>query len=87
MAGVGLGADSIRSGLEASILIFDIRLPGMTGLDLALELRRRKESRPIILVSAWPAPLPEEVASLDAHFLPKPFDFPDVVRTIQGLVV
>jgi two-component system alkaline phosphatase synthesis response regulator PhoP len=71
---------------SADILMFDIRLPKMTGVDLAWELRQRGETRPFVLVSAWPSPSKEKLAEIRATFLPKPFDFPDVVQTIQKLV-
>jgi two-component system OmpR family response regulator len=71
---------------SADILMFDIRLPKMTGVDLAGELRKRGETRPFVLVSAWPPPTKEKLAEIKADFLPKPFDFPDVVQTIQRLV-
>ena len=69
----------------ADILIFDIRLPRMTGLDLAKALRHKGEKRPIVLVSAWPSPSRQQLDEIEAAFLPKPFDFPDVVHTIQRL--
>lgn len=72
---------------DAHILLFDIRLPKMTGLELARELRSRGETRPIVLVSAWPSPSREELEEVGAAFLPKPFDFPDVVDTIQRLAI
>lgn len=71
---------------SADILLFDIRLPKMTGLELAAKLRERGEERPLVLVSAWPKPPAEELAAIDAAFLPKPFDFSDVVKTIRDLV-
>jgi CheY-like chemotaxis protein len=71
---------------KADLFFFDIRLPRMTGLELAQELRRRGEKRPFVLVSAWPAPSEKELAAIQAEFLPKPFDFPDVIRTIQKLL-
>jgi DNA-binding response OmpR family regulator len=71
---------------EADLLFFDIRLPKMTGLDLAGELRSRGEARPLVLVSAWPPPTNKELGRLDAVFLPKPFDFPDVIKTVQSLM-
>lgn len=71
---------------SADILMFDIRLPKMTGVDLAGELRKRGEKRPFVLVSAWPSPSKEKLNEIGATFLPKPFDFPDVVHTIQDLV-
>lgn len=70
---------------EANILFFDIRLPQMTGVELAKELRKRGEKRPFVLVSAWPPPPAETLEQINAQFLPKPFDFPHLVRTIQNL--
>lgn len=71
---------------EADLFFFDIRLPKMTGVALAKELRKRGEKRPFVLVSAWPAPTEAELSAIDAQFLPKPFDFPDVIQTIQQLM-
>lgn len=71
---------------QADMLFFDIRLPKMTGLELAGEIRSRGETRPLVMVSAWPAPTKQELDKLQAVFLPKPFDFPDVIQTIQKLV-
>lgn len=69
----------------ADILLFDIRLPKMTGMELAAELRARGDKRPLVLVSAWPKPDQETLDSISAAFLPKPFDFPDVVNTLKAL--
>jgi len=70
---------------EVDLFFFDIRLPRMTGLDLAGKLRELGEKRPFVLVSAWPAPSAEQLEKISAVFLPKPFDFPDVIQTIQRL--
>lgn len=71
---------------QADIFFFDIRLPGITGIALAQELRQRGEKRPFVLVSAWPRPEQSLLDAIDAQFLPKPFDFPDVIGTIQRLI-
>lgn len=70
---------------EVDLFFFDIRLPKMTGLDLAKKLRDLGEKRPFVLVSAWPAPAAKDLEKIGAVFLPKPFDFPDVIQTIQKL--
>lgn len=41
---------------EIDLFFFDIRLPKMTGMELAGKLREHGEKRPFVLVSAWPAP-------------------------------
>jgi DNA-binding NtrC family response regulator len=70
---------------QVAIFFFDIRLPKMTGTELAARLRKRGEKRPFVLVSAWPQPDKATLEQLQAEFLPKPFDFPDVIKTIQRL--
>lgn len=71
---------------HCNVLVFDIRLPGMTGLELAKKLREGGESRPILIVSAYQPPPRAQLNELDAHFMPKPFDFAGIVNKIQQLV-
>jgi len=71
---------------NATLLFCDIRLPKMTGVELMTQLRAMGETRPIVLVSAWPRPEEATLKKINARFLPKPFDFPDIIRTIQELV-
>jgi two-component system response regulator MprA len=70
---------------QADMFFFDIRLPRMTGLELAAHLRQQGEKRPFIIVSAWPPPAKKTLQDINALFLPKPFSFPDLVQTIQHL--
>lgn len=69
-----------------NVLVFDIRLPGMTGLELAEELRKAGEKRPILIVSAYQPPPRTQLERLGAHFMPKPFDFAAIVSKIQDLM-
>ncbi len=71
---------------ECRMLVFDIRLPGMTGLELAEKLRQAGEERPILIVSAYQPPARSQLEALGAHFMPKPFDFAGIVSKIQELV-
>ena len=70
----------------ANVLILDIRLPGLTGLELARKLRGDGERRPIVIVSAYNRPESEVLEELGASFQPKPFDFDAIVRVIQSVV-
>lgn len=76
----------LSGGVDADVLIFDIRLPGMTGLELAQVLRDNGERRPFLIVSAYHPPTPSELEALGAAFMPKPFDFAGIVGTIQNLL-
>ena len=71
---------------DCHVFVFDIRLPGMTGLQLASSLREAGESRPILIVSAYQPPPRTQLEELQAHFMPKPFDFAGIVNKIQELV-
>lgn len=70
---------------SAQILFFDIRLPGLTGIELARKLRASGEHRPIVFLSAYQAPPDEELATLQARFLPKPFDLDRLLGLVQQL--
>ena len=71
---------------NCKMLIFDIRLPGMTGLELSAKLREAGETRPILIVSAYQPPPLAQLRELDAAFMPKPFDFAGIVSKIQEMV-
>jgi CheY-like chemotaxis protein len=70
---------------SAQILFFDIRLPGLTGIELARKLRASGENRPIVFLSAYQAPPDDELANLQARFLPKPFDLDRLLGLVQQL--
>ncbi len=82
--------NQVLSGVEpmasCKVLVFDIRLPGMTGLDLAQKLRDAGEERPILIVSAYHPPPPSRMKELNARFMPKPFDFGGIVTAIQQML-
>ena len=92
-----VGAGSAEEGLEllqrehADVLLLDLDLPGMSGLELARHLRRTEAhgSLPIIAISAS-VMKDERRKALDAGcdaFLEKPFDIQrlrEVVRECAG---
>lgn len=81
-----LGKISSPEFAAANILFLDIRLPGLTGLELAKKLRGEGERRPIVIVSAYNRPEQSVLDAIGAAFQPKPFDFDEIVHTIQTLV-
>jgi two-component system response regulator TtrR len=60
---------------HASCLVLDVRLTGITGLELQRELNRRGESLPIIFITGHgDVPMAVEAVKNGAfHFLEKPF--------------
>jgi RNA polymerase sigma factor (sigma-70 family) len=68
-----------------SCLILDVRLPGISGLDLQQELKRGKASIPIIFLSAH-ADVPMSVRAMKSgavEFLTKPFRQQDLLDAVQ----
>jgi FixJ family two-component response regulator len=95
-AGFGCKAFSSASALLARgvdansvCVISDLRLPGMSGLELLIELQERRVSTPFILITAHDAPGLRERAMRcgAAAYLAKPFRgnaLLDAVRTVAA---
>lgn len=91
---VGLHAKLFASAQEflsaekqdiASCLILDVRLPGISGLDLQRELNRSNNHIPIIFITAH-GDIPMSVRAMKAgavEFLTKPFRDQDLLDAIQ----
>jgi RNA polymerase sigma factor (sigma-70 family) len=92
---VGLESQSYASAQEfldaekpdvPSCLILDVRLPGMSGLDLQKELASADIQIPVIFITAH-GDIPMSVRAMKAgavEFLPKPFRDQDLLDAIQA---
>jgi two-component system response regulator FixJ len=66
-------------------VIADVRMPGMSGLDLQREMKRRAQDLPIIIITGH-GDVPLAVAALKAgavDFLEKPFDAVAILDTVD----
>lgn len=66
-------------------LVLDMRMPGMTGLDLLDELANRGDARPAIMITGF-GNVPTAVRAMKAgaiDFLEKPFDDDELLERIQ----
>src|SRR5271166_4911241 len=91
---VGLHAESFATAQEflsrdrrggSSCLVLDVRLPGISGLDLQHELRRTGINIPVIFITGH-ADVPMTVAAMKSgavEFLTKPFREQDLLDVIQ----
>src|SRR5271165_3475719 len=91
---VGLHAESFASAQEflsterrggPSCLVLDVRLPGISGLDLQHELKRAGVKIPIIFITGH-ADIPMTVTAMKSgavEFLTKPFRDQDLLDVIQ----
>ena len=72
----------------ADVVLMDISMPGMDGIDLCRRLRERKRTQPVILFSAMVQPTDRHYV-LDAganEFLIKPKDLDIFVPTVERLL-
>ena len=69
----------------ASCLVLDVRMPGMTGLQLQQELNRRGDALPIIFITGHgDVPMAVEAVKNGAfHFLEKPFRDAQLLSLIE----
>jgi FixJ family two-component response regulator len=76
---------AVGRGEGPCCLILDVRLPGISGLDLQHELKRRRTSIPIIFLTAH-ADVPMSVKAMKSgavEFLTKPFRPQDLLDAVQ----
>jgi DNA-binding response OmpR family regulator len=87
---VGDGRSALDYALTADYdaYVLDIMLPGISGLDLLRELRRRGDKTPCLMLTARDT-IDDRVAGLDAgadDYLVKPFAFPELLARIRTLL-
>lgn len=82
------GIDLISQGLKPSIIITDINMPGMDGLEVIGQVRQRLRFTPVLVLSADTSNESRQRArELGASgWLAKPISTKDLVRVIRQLV-
>ncbi len=73
---------------EYDVIILDLMLPGMDGIDITKELRKEKIHTPILILTAK-GQIQDKVKGLDSgadDYLTKPFSFEELLARIRALV-
>ena len=83
------GEEGLAMAMDGShdVIVLDIMLPEMNGLDVCRELRRSRVDTPVILLTALDG-VDERVQGLDAgadDYLPKPFAFQELLARVRAL--
>jgi len=82
--------DGLLSGDESrrpDVIISDVRMPGLTGLEILAGLRQANWPTAIVLMTAYPSPeTRQEAERLGADaFFAKPFDIDDLMTAVINM--
>lgn len=84
----GVQADIALSTTTYDLLVLDLALPGMDGLDVLRKLRQRGDSLPVLILTARDE-VNDRVVGLDSganDYLTKPFHMPELEARIRALL-
>jgi DNA-binding response OmpR family regulator len=84
------GAEGLELALneEWALILLDLMLPGRDGLDICRSLRARRNTTPILMLTARDA-VPDRVRGLEVgadDYLPKPFAFEELLARVRALL-
>ncbi len=90
VAEVGSGDRALERALDGtySCIVLDVMLPGRDGFSVVEELRRRRVSTPVLLLTARDE-LDARVRGLEGgadDYLTKPFDLPELLARVHALI-
>jgi two-component system response regulator TctD len=96
LAGAGMVADAVSDGLHADqllvyedydIVVLDLALPGIGGLEVLRRARARNNTVPVLILTAS-GETADRVHGLNAgadDYLPKPFDLAELVARLRAI--
>lgn len=84
------GETALRLALERdyALVVLDLMLPRRDGWSVCAELRRRRKTMPVLMLTARDA-VPDRVRGLEIgadDYLPKPFDFSELLARVRALL-
>jgi two-component system response regulator RegX3 len=88
--GVADGAEGLRAALEgqADLVLLDVMLPGMDGLSVCREVRRRKPGQAVVMITARGSE-DDIVAGFKAgadDYVPKPFSLRELMVRVEAVL-
>lgn len=84
----GEAAIQMAANVSYDAIVLDVRLPGMSGLDVCRELRRRSVETPILMLTTRSL-VEERVEGLDSgadDYLTKPFELAELMARVRALI-
>ncbi len=84
----GVSAEAVATSTDFDLVILDLNLPEMDGLDVLRSLRARRSSSAVLILTARGA-MDERVKGLDLgadDYMAKPFDIPELEARVRVLL-
>src|SRR5437016_5129630 len=88
VAGDGTTGLALAEQNVYAVILLDIMLPGISGWEVCQRLRARRDTTPILMLTARDA-LQDRVRGLDIgadDYLPKPFEFSELLARVRALI-
>lgn len=90
VSGVGDGEEGLREAQagDYDLIVLDLNLPGMDGIDILKEIRKENAEQRVLILSAR-ADISQRIEGLELganDYLVKPFDFGELVARIRNLL-
>ncbi len=84
----GEEALAVLSDTSVDLVITDINMPGMNGLDLLIEINNRYPDTGVIIMTAYPSSAYEREAMMSGslRFIEKPFDIKDMREIVRNVL-
>ena len=84
----GAEADQFLRDDSADVVVLDVNLPNLSGIDVLKRMRARKDLRPVLMLTARTA-IGDKIEGLDAgadDYLAKPFDMAELIARLRALM-
>lgn len=82
-AGDGCAALSAIATTAPDVIILDVEMPGMSGIDVVRALRESGNDVPVILCSSSEGPTESDLPGGVTDYLRKPFHFDSLTRAVE----
>ena len=83
----GLEAIEMLKSLSPALMLLDIKMPKMHGLEILKKVKQAKPSLPVIIVTGYQSvEMAQEALKLGAHdYIPKPFESKQILKVVAAV--
>lgn len=84
----GLEALEMLKTLSPNLMLLDIKMPKMHGMEILKQVKKLKPSLPVIIVTGYQSvEMAQEALKLGARdYIPKPFETKEILRVVSAIL-